>query len=268
MTTVSILTTVRNGEAFIRDALLSAMRQDFAAVEHIVVNDGSEDSTASVVDVVSQAHPAAGIRLMETKRRGRGAALQFGVAQCRGDWIGILDADDIWHPKKLRRQMDVIGHNANIDMIGTETALFGPSVVDTGEPGMGGVRRITVKELLKHNPVAHSSVLIRRQLCRYDMRRKSQLDYELWLRLATEGRAICLLQEKLTYHRIHAGQHFERLQGKSYVWRSVALQGKYGWKHGSPVAFVYIMARLIYHMILPRALRMRWRPGHKTQSPG
>jgi glycosyltransferase involved in cell wall biosynthesis len=103
---VSIVVPVRNGERFIKGTLASALAQTYERLEVVVVDDGSTDRTAPLVE--SAALRDSRVRLFRTQKFGVAAARNFGISQARGQLIALLDADDLWHPEKIARQVEVI----------------------------------------------------------------------------------------------------------------------------------------------------------------
>jgi glycosyltransferase involved in cell wall biosynthesis len=110
---VSVIVPVHNGKTFLAEALESVLRQTFAALELIVVDDGSVDESAAIV----RALPDGRVRLVRQDHRGAGAARNRGVEESRGRYLGFLDADDVWMPDKLARQVAVLDTDARLDMV-------------------------------------------------------------------------------------------------------------------------------------------------------
>ena len=98
---VSILIPAYNAAPFIRATLQSALAQTWPNVEIIVVDDGSTDETASVVEAVADRR----IRLIRQGRRGPSAAQNAALQHAQGRFIQRLDADDLLSPDKIARQM-------------------------------------------------------------------------------------------------------------------------------------------------------------------
>jgi glycosyltransferase involved in cell wall biosynthesis len=96
---VSVVVAAYNCERYVGAALESALAQAYSPVEVIVVDDGSTDSTADV----AARYP---VRPIRQANGGQGAAKNKGVAAARGDLIAFLDADDLWFPSKLTRQVE------------------------------------------------------------------------------------------------------------------------------------------------------------------
>jgi glycosyltransferase involved in cell wall biosynthesis len=96
---VSVIVPAFNAEATLGDALRSALAQTYEPVEIIVVDDGSTDGTAALAERFP------GITLIRRPNGGIAAARNTGIAAARGEWLAPLDADDLWHPAKLEKQV-------------------------------------------------------------------------------------------------------------------------------------------------------------------
>ena len=105
-TLVSVVIPVYNGERFIGRTLASALAQTYNPVEIIVVDDGSTDRTAILVEAAAARDNR--IRLFRTQNSGVAAARNLGILQARGKLISPLDADDLWHPEKIARLIEVM----------------------------------------------------------------------------------------------------------------------------------------------------------------
>jgi succinoglycan biosynthesis protein ExoO len=98
--TVSVVIPAYNAEKTIGDAIESVLGQSFGDLEVIVVNDGSVDDTRRVVEAFKDYRV---ILINHTCNKGEGAARNTGFSQCRGAWIAVLDADDMWSKERLER---------------------------------------------------------------------------------------------------------------------------------------------------------------------
>jgi len=111
-------------------------------------------------------------------------------------------------------------------------------------------------DMVRRNRICHSSVVLKKELCVYDSDRKSQYDLELWLRMLFENRRLLLIDNVLTYHRIHKGQNYEGRMGKIYAVRSFKLKLKYSLKSSNYSAVMYNIAKLVYDLLLPRKFKV------------
>ena len=100
---VSIVIPAYNVERTVGEAIQSAIGQTWPRKEIIVVDDGSTDRTAEIVDRFGPA-----VTLVSSRNRGLSAAVNLGVQHCRGDYIQELDADDLLTPDKIERQLSVL----------------------------------------------------------------------------------------------------------------------------------------------------------------
>lgn len=103
---VSVLIPAYNAQATLLQTLQSVERQSFGDFEVIVVDDGSRDDTARIgADFAAR---DARFRLVRQANAGTAAARNAALALARGEWIAPLDADDLWHPDKLARQVQCL----------------------------------------------------------------------------------------------------------------------------------------------------------------
>jgi glycosyltransferase involved in cell wall biosynthesis len=109
---VSVIIPVYNGESFLAEAVESVYRQDHAAIEIIIVDDGSTDSTAK---------KAAGfqgdVRYVYQTNSGPAAARNRGLRMAEGNIIGFLDVDDVWSENKLALQLGYLGKDLSLEVV-------------------------------------------------------------------------------------------------------------------------------------------------------
>jgi glycosyltransferase involved in cell wall biosynthesis len=103
---VSVIVPVYNGERWIGRTLASAAAQTYDNIEIIVVDDESIDQTAIIADAAASQDPR--ISVFRRPHSGVSATRNFGISRARGSLIATLDADDLWHPEKLARQVAVM----------------------------------------------------------------------------------------------------------------------------------------------------------------
>ncbi len=129
--TVSVIIPMYNSAATIDKALDSVLAQTFEAhYRIIVVDDGSQDDSARIVEDYAAAHPGADITLIRKPNGGASSARNVGLKAATGEWVALLDSDDRWLPEKTERQMEQLSRNPDIDALGCnvtswEARLFG-----------------------------------------------------------------------------------------------------------------------------------------------
>ncbi|MFO0934682.1 MAG: glycosyltransferase family A protein [Planctomycetota bacterium] len=127
---VAVVVPVRNGAAYLAEALASVAAQTVPAREVVVVDDGSTDGSAAVARAAGP-----GVRVVEQAPLGAGAARNRGVAETTAPWLAFLDADDRWLPRKLARQREALGATPGaVAAIGSIRQFFSPELGRTDAP--------------------------------------------------------------------------------------------------------------------------------------
>jgi glycosyltransferase involved in cell wall biosynthesis len=121
---ISVIIGVYNGEQYLAEAIESVLAQTYSPVELIVVDDGSEDGTARIIERYGSA-----ARSVYQANAGMGAARNAGVALAHGRYLAFLDADDRFTQEKLERQMEVFNTDPSVDVVfGHMTEFVSPEV--------------------------------------------------------------------------------------------------------------------------------------------
>lgn len=108
---VSVIVPVYNGERYLDSGLKSIFRQAYQPLEIIVIDDGSTDHSADI------ARSYQDIRYIYQPNQGPSAARNNGIDAARGEYIGFLDADDVWMPEKLSIQVDYLNHHPEVGFV-------------------------------------------------------------------------------------------------------------------------------------------------------
>lgn len=126
---ISCVVPVYNGERFIAAAVESILAQGYRPIEVIVVNDGSTDRTADVLVGFGEE-----IKVIHQENAGQAAARNRGIQAAAGPFIAFLDADDLWVPEKLARQMDWLAEHPEMQLCTCLMQNFwAPELVDEAE---------------------------------------------------------------------------------------------------------------------------------------
>lgn len=188
---LSIVLPVFNGEMTIDRCLRSIYDQSFRDYELIVIDDCSEDSTFSRLKLILPTLFCNYKLIRNDFNLGLTKTLIKAIDLSTGDIIARIDADDCWHPDKLKKQMEIMSSCDSLVLLGTSTTsnLQDLCSVNTMEPCLSSNALRT--ELRFRNPICHSSVLFRRSsyfmvggycsLFRYSQ------DYLLWILFAHVG---------------------------------------------------------------------------------
>ena len=111
---VTVIIPTFNCRQWVREAIDSALNQTLVPAQVIVVDDGSTDGTTALL-----ADYRTRIRILSQPNQGVAAARNRGLASADTEWIAFLDADDVWHPRKLELQMRIIAEHPDIGLLGT-----------------------------------------------------------------------------------------------------------------------------------------------------
>jgi glycosyltransferase involved in cell wall biosynthesis len=211
---ISILTTVKNGYEFLEECAQSIFLQHchHGDIEitwdwWIGINGHGATGGPALIEAerIRAAWPQHTIHVVNLRDAvGRVAALNALIAKTKGDWIAVLDCDDIWEQDKLLTQAIALKMDPEIDIIGTWCSYFGD--VATGAPTLPS-GWIELETVLNSNPLINSSVLMRRELAVWEDRYSLE-DYDLWIRAAKAGRRLFSIPHPLVRHRIHQESAF------------------------------------------------------------
>jgi len=115
MSKVSVIIPVFNGERYIGNAIRSVFKQSYSDFEIVVVDDGSTDQTAEIVQ-------ALGEKVVYRRQSNAGpiVARNLGVASSSGKFVAFLDHDDLWHPDKLEKQVSILDRHSDIGLVCSE----------------------------------------------------------------------------------------------------------------------------------------------------
>jgi glycosyltransferase involved in cell wall biosynthesis len=116
---ISCIVPVFNGEKYLSEALESILKQTYGPIEIIVVDDGSTDGTGAVA-----ARYGKRIRYLKQPNAGEAAARNRGLSMAQGEFVALLDADDLWHPEKIARQIVECQEKPEIDFCFTAFQNF------------------------------------------------------------------------------------------------------------------------------------------------
>lgn len=123
--TVTCIIIVYNGEAFLDEAIQSVVDQTFGHWELVVADDGSSDSTGEIVRHWAAADDR--IQLVEhpdQRNHGMSATRNLGLSEAQGDYVGFLDADDVWEPTKIEEQLAVFATHREAAMVYGRTLIW------------------------------------------------------------------------------------------------------------------------------------------------
>lgn len=178
---VSVVIPHFNSPAALERAIRSVSQQTFAAHEVIVVDDASEETfLPEVRRIVTENGNCRLYALSENK--GPGTARNLGWDMATGDFVAFLDADDIWHEKKLEVQVGALTDNVNL--VAARQIVINPGKPTWPPREHSSQQSVPRKRLLVRNLFPTSSVIVRRSIAlRFPPGIRYCEDYDLWIRL-------------------------------------------------------------------------------------
>ena len=208
---VSVLIPAYNHEKFLKDTIESVLNQTFSDFELLISDDCSTDNTAQVIKSFSDQR-IAGIFFEEN--RGTVRALNSLLEHAKGEYIAVLGSDDIWEPKKLERQLNVMENDKNLAACFTWASIVDQNsniISDEKEFPIhifdfnNTDRVMMLKEIfLSGNHFCHSSVLIRGdihcQVGEYNIAYRQLHDLDLWIRILLRH-DVHIIEEPLVRYR-------------------------------------------------------------------
>lgn len=199
---VSIVVPAYNAMKFLPATVETVWQQTFSDFELIVIDDGSSDTIREWAQ--TQTDPR--FRLVSQENRGLAGARNRGIEESRGEMLAFLDADDLWHPTKLLRQVEALEADSSLGLAYTWTALMDAEEVKTGRVFKSDCEGNVWKALILDNFVGCGSVALVRRDCfdshgGFDQNLGSYVeDWDMWLRLALDY-PFAVIKEPLTYYR-------------------------------------------------------------------
>jgi glycosyltransferase involved in cell wall biosynthesis len=201
---VSVVSPTYNSAGLVVEAVRSALAQTHAPSEVLVVDDGSTDDTRERLAALGPP-----VRYFRQENQGVAAARNRGLREATGDLIAFLDADDVWHERKLEFQVRWLSAEPSLALLDTGTVdwprvAFGPVNADAPERPVP----IRFEDLVVRNTITTSSVVVRREILDqvggFDTNLHGPEDFDLWLRVALVA-GVANLPLPLTGYRDAAG---------------------------------------------------------------
>jgi glycosyltransferase involved in cell wall biosynthesis len=206
--TVSVILPVWNGERFLAAAIDSILRQTFASLELLVIDDGSTDSSRFIA--MEKARTDQRVIVLDTPHRGIAHALNTGIHAARAPFVARMDADDISDPSRLEKQIafmeahpECVAAGADVDVIDADDETIG--FISFPPDHSGIVQALVTGDMPS---LAHPTILMRKEAVlaagAYREADVPSEDLDLWLRLIEFGE-MANLSEPLLRYRMHRG---------------------------------------------------------------
>lgn len=203
MPKVSVIMPAYNAMAYLPEAIASVLNQSFSDFEVLVVNDGSTDG---IIEWMSQLSDPR-VRLISQENQGLSGARNTGINWAQGEYLAFIDADDLWEPTKLEKQVNILDQNPKVGLVYTWV-----DYVDEMGRSQGRVRQAFAEgdvwaQMVESNFISCASVPLVRRSCfetvgLFDRELRTTQDRDMWIRI-TAHYPVALIQEPLVRYRQH-----------------------------------------------------------------
>jgi len=199
---VSIVTPSLNQGAFIEATLRSVMRQEYASIEHIVVDGGSTDQTHEVLRRYEDRYP---LRWIAAEDSGMYQAVNLGMRMARGEILAYLNTDDLYLDWTIGAVVEFLTHRPDVsvvygDVVKVDHIRETQQLVFAPPPSSAYLRRLGSL----FQPAVFWRQAVRASIGEFDERKQYGGDLDFWIR-ADESHAFGRLDEVLAIERIHGG---------------------------------------------------------------
>lgn len=221
MPKVSVVIPAYNAMTYLPISVESVLRQTFTDFEVLIINDGSLDHIMEWASGITDQR----VRLISQENQGVSAARNTGIAQAQGDYVAFLDADDLWEPTKLEKQLRCLEDNPAVGLVYTWTALIDEFGKPTGRVFASHAEGDIWKQLIENDMISTGSSTMLRRSCFetvgvFDRSLAFAEDFDMWLRIAARY-PLTVVKEPLTLYRQHSNNTTKNRQKMSQGLRAV-----------------------------------------------
>ena len=217
---VSVIIPVYKAEDFVAKTIRSVLRQTYKELEVVIVDDGSPDRSIDVCRKFDDPR----IKIVQQANRGLAGARNTGIRHSTGDYIALIDADDLWTTDKIEKHVKHLQGSPDIGISFSYSELIDETDKSTGLKQIPTkIKDITPPYILRRNPIGNGSTPVFRRKVFKDIEFRANLygeeetfyfdesfkraeDVECWLRIAVETKWGCEgIPECLTLYRVNPG---------------------------------------------------------------
>ena len=218
---ISIIVPVYNVEKYIEETIASVLAQTYPDWELLLVEDGSSDGTAERIERIAGERKDPRLRLLrQPSNQGAARARNRGLQEARGRYIAYLDADDLWAPEKLERELRFMKEKD------AAFAFTGYEFADERGQGTGKIVRVPAtlnyRQALSNTTIFTSTVMFDTEKIgkdRLEMPRVKSEDTALWFRVLRSGCLAYGLDENLVkYRRMGGTLSANKLEALRRIW--------------------------------------------------
>jgi glycosyltransferase involved in cell wall biosynthesis len=265
---ISVIMPVFNAAAYLKPAVNSILSQSYSNFEYIIVNDCSTDSSLKILR--SFRDPRIKI-ISNSKNLGVAGSLNRALKLAKGKYVARMDADDISHPDRLRKQVEFLELNPNTIACGVQTEII------DGQNQIISTRSFPISSkschdyLMLTSPILHPTLMTRASVYKkigYTAKYKTAEDWDLYFKLLKFGKLANLPDTLYSYRQIFGSNGFKNIKNAFILITKIRLQAI---KNGYQPAWLMLLSNLVQALIvflLPEKLVFRlfsfWRTSKNT----
>lgn len=190
---------------YVEAAIRSILAQDFRALELIIIEDPSESSVRAVVDRLDDERV---LYVANERRTSLVEQHNQGLRLARGEFIGRMDSDDVTHPSRISRSLELLAARRDVSLVGSWIRFIDDDGLELGVRRYPTESGEIVRAMARINPLANSSVLFRRAVVDAiggwtEGTNGTARDYEWFSRAALRGFRFANIAEPLLDYRLH-----------------------------------------------------------------
>lgn len=253
---VSVIVPAYNAETYILQTLNSVLSQTYKNIEVVVVDDGSHDGTTQIVEAIMRRDDR--VALLRQSNSGVAVARNLAIEKSRGEYIAPIDADDMWYPQKIEKQVHCMLH------AGLDTGLVYAWSVHIDERGLltGGYNAFDIEgdvfvSLIMSNFIGNASAPLIRRVCfekvggyntrLFEQNAQGCEDRDLYLRIAASYKFRVGKEFLVEYRKVNSSMSLNyRSMEKSYL----LVMGDIRQRYPNIPPFIYRWSRSDYCLYL------------------
>lgn len=247
---ISVIMASHNGERFIKEAMNSILSQTFSDFEFLIIDDGSTDLTAIILNEYAGRDQRIKI-ITNPQCLGLTKSLNIALGQAQGEFIARMDDDDISQKNRFEKQYDFMQKNPEFALVGSMAFLIDEKGETIGEKKLASDSEEIKNMLLFNNQIIHSSwfarndILIKEGL--YNEKFKKAQDYEFVLRLASKYKIFNLPENLLKYRILKTSLSRQNKEQQKFAimarWLAIT---KYGYPKLKGLFHIIVRSVLLY----------------------
>lgn len=243
---ISVLLPMYNASEYVLEAVNSILNQSLSCFELIIIDDNSDDNCVSIIEKIKDDRI---ILVKKVKNSGYTNSLNYGLKIAKGKYIARMDADDISHPERFKKQLQYLENNQDTILCGSWFELLDQDII-IKHPETNEAIGVC---LLKHNAIGHPTVMFRKDVfinnnLFYDREMEPAEDYNLWVRAYRYGK-LYNIPEVLLKYRVHNNQISVTQKNKQELNAQLAQQFHFTLLYGSKIPSFNINSEISFNKL-------------------